>query len=139
MDEPQPVGPAADGRSLRIIPLAGGTVEGPALRGALLPGAGADWLRVEADGTAEIDVRLTIRAESGALVHVRYAGIRTGPPEVLAKLARGEATDPSGYYFRVAMRFETADPALAWLNRVLAVGVGQRPPEGARYDVYRVL
>ncbi len=27
---------------------------------------------------------------------------------------------------------------LAWLNRVLAVGVGQRPPSGPVYDVYAV-
>ena len=50
----------------------------------------------------------------------------------------GEAVDPADYYFRIAIRFETSDPELAWLNRVLAVGVGQRPPAGPTYDVYVV-
>ena len=130
---PQPV---SDG--LRVVPVLGGTVRGPALTGEVIDGASADWLRVEADGTAHMDVRFTIRAASGALVYVQYSGIRTGTPEVLARLGRGEAVSPAEYYFRVAIRFETGDATLAWMNRVLAVGVGQRPPSGPRYDVYAV-
>lgn len=123
---------------LRVVPVIGGTVTGPALTGEVLGGASADWLRVEPDGTAHMDVRFTIQAESGALIYVHYSGIRTGAPEVLARLGRGEAVPPSDYYFRVAIRFETGDAELAWMNRVLAVGVGQRPPGGPRYDVYAV-
>ena len=37
--------------------------------------------------------------------------MRHGPPEVLARLAKGEDVDPSLYYFRTVMRFETAHPA----------------------------
>ena len=123
---------------LRVVPVIGGTVTGPALTGEVLGGASADWLRVEPDGTAHMDVRFTIQAESGALIYVHYSGIRTGAPEMLARLGRGEAVPPSDYYFRVAIRFETGDAELAWMNRVLAVGVGQRPPGGPRYDVYAV-
>ena len=123
---------------LRVVPVIGGTVTGPALTGEVLGGASADWLRVEPDGTAHMDVRFTIQAESGALIYVHYSGIRTGAPEVLARLGRGEAVPPSDYYFRVAIRFETGDAELVWMNRVLAVGVGQRPPGGPRYDVYAV-
>jgi hypothetical protein len=130
---PQPV---SDG--LRVVPVIGGTVTGPALTGAVINAASADWLRVEPDGTAHMDVRFTIKAASGALVYVQYSGIRTGAPDVLARLGRGEAVPPSDYYFRVAMRFETGDGELAWMNRVLAVGVGQRPPAGPRYDVYAI-
>ena len=113
-------------------------MRGPALTGEVIDGASADWLRMEADGTAHMDVRFTIRAASGALVYVQYSGIRTGTPAVLARLGRGEAVSPAEYYFRVAIRFETGDATLAWMNRVLAVGVGQRPPSGPRYDVYAV-
>ena len=123
---------------LRVVPVIGGTVTGPALTGEVLGGASADWLRVEPDGTAHMDVRFTIQAESGALIYVHYSGIRTGAPEMLARLGRGEAVPPSDYYFRVAIRFVTGDAELAWMNRVLAVGVGQRPPGGPRYDVYAV-
>ena len=94
---PQPVS-----EGLRVVPVVGGTVRGPALTGEVINGASADWLRVEADGTAHMDVRFTVRAASGALVLVSYSGIRTGPPAVLARLGRGEAVPPADYYFRVA-------------------------------------
>ncbi|MFN3447459.1 MAG: DUF3237 domain-containing protein [Roseococcus sp.] len=136
---PQMAGKGPDQMDLRIVPVTGGVVSGPRLSGEVLGGTAADWLRVEADGTAHIDVRLTIRATSGGLIYVQYAGIRTGAPEVLARLAAGEAVPPADYYFRTLMRFQTAAPEHAWLNRTLAVGVGQRPPAGPRYDVYAVM
>lgn len=135
---PQMVGKGPDGHDLRVVAVTGGTVTGPALQGEILGGTAADWLRVEADGTAHIDVRLTIKAASGSLLYVQYSGIRTGKPEVLARLAAGEAVDPSEYYFRTTMRFQTGAADLAWMNRTLAVGTGQRPPSGPRYDVYAV-
>jgi hypothetical protein len=62
-----------------------------------------------------------------------------GPPEVIAALARGEPVEPSRYYFRTVMRFETADPVLAWLNRILALGTGAREKLAVRLDVYEVV
>jgi hypothetical protein len=135
---PQMVGGTRTGE-LRIVPVTGGRVDGPRLRGEVLPGTAADWLRVEPDGTAHLDVRLTLRAEGGGVVYMHYTGLRTGPAEVLARIGRGEAVDPGAYYFRTAVRFETGDADLAWLNRVLAVGVGQRLPSGPVYDIYAVL
>ncbi|MDB5413782.1 MAG: hypothetical protein JWR10_2117 [Rubritepida sp.] len=135
---PQMVGKGPDGHELRIVAVNGGTVTGPRLQGEVLGGTAADWLRVEADGTAHMDVRLTIKAASGSLVYAQYTGIRTGAPEVLARLNAGEAVPPSDYYFRVSIRFTTGAADLAWMNRTLAVGVGQRPPTGPRYDVYAV-
>ena len=88
---------------------------------------------------AVVLVRIVVRATSGGIVHLRYGGIRTGAPEVLSRLNAGEAVPPEDYYFRIALRFETGDPSLAWLNRVVAVGTGQRPPSGPRYDVYALL
>ena len=134
---PQGVGTARNGE-LRIVPVTGGTVEGPRFRGEVLPGTAADWLRVDPAGTAHMDVRLTLRSEAGQLVYVHYTGIRTGPPDVLAKLNRGEAVPPEDYYFRIAVRFETGAAELGWMNKAIAVGVGQRPPSGPVYDVYAV-
>ncbi|MBW8268731.1 DUF3237 domain-containing protein [Caldovatus aquaticus] len=134
---PQVVG-GVRGGELRIVPVTGGRIEGPQLKGEVLPATAADWLRVEPDGTAHMDVRLTLRLASGALVYMHYTGVRTAAPEVLARLGRGEAVAPSEYYFRTAIRFETGDAEFGWLNRLLAVGVGQRPPAGPVYDVYAV-
>lgn len=122
----------------RIIDILGGTVRGIRLNGKVLPG-GADWQIIRSDGAADIQARYTIEADSGARVLVSSEGLRHGPPDVLAKLARGEAVDPSLYYFRTVMRFETADPTTHWLNRILAVAVGRRLPNAVQLDVYEVL
>ncbi len=46
---------------------------------------------------------------------------------------------PGTYYFRTAIAFETAASQYDWLNRIIAVGTGDRPPEGPIYDVFEVL
>lgn len=69
---------------------------------------------------------------------VTSEGLRHGPPDIIEKLARGENVDPAHYYFRTVMRFETADPAVAWLNRILALARGQREARAVRLDVYEV-
>jgi len=131
------LGDTAAGRR-RIIPITGGTIAGPRLGGRVLPG-GADWQIIRADDAAEIEARYGIETDGGALVLVSSKGLRHGPAEVMAQLTRGEMVDPSRYYFRTVLRFETAEPSLAWLNRILALGRGTREPRAVRLDVYEVL
>jgi hypothetical protein len=121
----------------RVIDILGGRVEGTRLKGRILPGA--DWQIVRPDGVTDVCARYAIEADSGARILVTSDGLRHGPAEVLAALARGEAVDPGRYYFRTVMRFETADPALAWLNRILALAMGAREPRAVRLDVYEVV
>ena len=113
-------------------------MQGPRLQGKILPG-GADWQIIRADGAADIQARYTIETATGGRILVDSAGLRHGPPEVLAALARGEAVDPASYYFRTVMRFETSDPEAAWLNRILAIARGQREALAVRLDVFEVL
>ena len=122
----------------RVIDILGGTIRGPRLNGRILTG-GADWQIIRADGAADIQARYTIESDAGARILVNSAGLRHGPPEVLAALARGDKVDPSLYYFRTVMRFETGDPANDWLNRILALAYGQREAQAVRLDVYEVL
>ena len=122
----------------RIINILRGTVDGPRLTGKVLPG-GADWQIVRADGVVHLTARYTIETAAGALVLVDAEGYRHGPPEVMAALARDETVDPARYYFRTFMRFETADPAIAWLNSILAIGVGARENKAVRIAVHEVL
>ena len=63
----------------RIIPILGGQVEGPRLRGEVLPG-GADWQYVRPDGVLQLTARYTLRADDGALIQVVNRGLRHGPP-----------------------------------------------------------
>ena len=122
----------------RIVPVTGGIFEGPKLKGSVEPG-GSDWILLRPDGAVQLDVRLTLKTEDGALIGMSYRGYRHGPPEVIERLNRGEAVDPSEYYFRTAPLFETSAPRYDWLNRIIAVGLGHRPPGGPVYRVFEVL
>jgi hypothetical protein len=122
----------------RVVNLLGGTVSGARLNGRVLPG-GADWQIMAQDGSLDIHARYTIECDAGALIQVDSRGLRTGPPEVLARLGRDEDVDPALYYFRTAMRFETAHPSTAWMNRILALAKGARERNAVRLEVYEVL
>jgi hypothetical protein len=122
----------------RVINILGGRVEGPRLAGKILPG-GADWQIIRRDGVADIQARYTIETDAGALILVDSEGLRHGPPDVIARLGRGEPVDPALYYFRTVMRFETAAPELDWLNRILALARGAREANAVKLDVYEVL
>jgi hypothetical protein len=119
-------------------PIRSGHFEGPRLRGTVLPG-GSDWTLLRADGVLELDLRLTLETDDGALVQMMSFGLRHGPPEVIAALARGESVDPSTYYFRTTPRFETGHPKYAFLNRLLAVSSGDRRAEGPIYTIDEIL
>ncbi len=109
----------------RIIPIVGGTVEGPALRGRILD-LGADWQTIWANGVAELDTRYAIETDDGAVIEIRNYGYRHGPADVLAAIARGEEVSPDSYYMRTHARLETGDARYDWVNRTLFVGTGAR-------------
>src|SRR5215475_12314954 len=102
---PQKVGAVPHG-TRAIAPITGGTFEGPRLRGKVLPG-GADWTLLRSDGVLELDLRITLQTDDGALIDMTSFGLRHGPADVIAALAHGEIVDPSKYYFRATPRFET--------------------------------
>ena len=129
---------ATPGGNRRIGVVPSGTFDGERLSGTVLEG-GTDWQAVRSDGSVTLDVRLVLKTADDALIAMSYRGLRLGPPEVMARLARGEAVDPAEYYFRIAPLFETAAPQYAWLNDVLAIGAGHRAPGGPIYSVFEVL
>ena len=90
-------GPTSSGHR-RVVPILGGRIV-DGLDADVLPG-GADWQVVRPDGTIEIDTRYSARTADGSLLHLRTHGIRTGAPDVLVALSRGEEvprpSTPSG-------------------------------------------
>jgi hypothetical protein len=115
------IGSTPHGR-LSIFPVIGGTFEGGRLRGKVLAGGG-DWVTARADGTVELDVRVTLETDDGALIHMTVTGVR----------------DDANHYFRTLPRFETAAPKYAFLNRLLAVGTGEIRPEGPVHAIDEIL
>ena len=77
------------------------------------------------------------------MIYVTYGGRLVVPsPELLPAVLdvmRDDPVEPSSYYLRTHMTFETSDASTAWLNGVLAVGVGRIGHGGAEYRVHRVL
>ena len=126
------------GRSVRIIPIKGGTVTGERLQGRVLD-FGADWQTVYEDGYAELDTRYCLETHDGALIDIRNFGFRHGPADVMARVAAGEDVDPALYYMRTTPKFETGDKRYQWLNRMLLIGTGARFANAVVINIYEVL
>jgi hypothetical protein len=134
---PEQIGATPHGlRSVHVV--AGGTFDGPRLRGEIRPG-GADWLLSFAGGYNELDVRLTMQADDGALIFMSYRGVLQVDNAVIARVMAGEKADPSSYYFRTAPRFETGSEKHAWLNTQVAIAYGYFGAQKVGYRVFGVL
>jgi hypothetical protein len=123
----------------RVFPVAGGDFTGERLRGTILPVAGSDLLLTRADGSSQQDVRMILRTDDGALIVMTYRGVRHAPPDVNARIARGEMVTASEYYLRTVPFFETSSPKYAWVNTIVSVGVGERRPNDVVYQVFEIL
>jgi hypothetical protein len=134
--QPVEIGPVPRGRR-RIVPILGGTFEGPGIKGRVVAG-GADWQIIRADGFSELDTRYVLETDSGQIIYVQNAGMRHAAPAVMEKLLKGEAVDPSLVYFRTIPTFETSAPDLQWLTRALFVGTGERHPTQVVIRFWRV-
>src|SRR5438132_13912873 len=75
-------------------PIASGHFEGPRLRGKVLAGGG-DWTLLRGDGVLELDLRLTLETDDGALIHMTSVGIRHDPPRSIEPRAGDESGAPS--------------------------------------------
>jgi len=73
------------------------------------------------------------------LILVQNRGLRHATPEILEQLNAGELADPSKYYFRSTPTFESGENSYAWINRIIAVCSGARPPTEVLLDFYEVL
>ena len=108
--------------TLSIFPVIGGSFEGERLRGQVLAGGG-DWVTAHEDGTFTLDLRVTLETDDGELIHMTFTGVR----------------DDANHYFRTVPRFETAVPKYAFLNRLVAVGIGEIRPEGPVHLIEEIL
>lgn len=122
----------------RIARVDGGSFEGPKLRGIVLPG-GAGWIILRRDGVLDIEVRIVLETDDKQMIYMRWKGFRHGPKDVIDRLNRGEAVDPSSYYFRTTPYFETSSECYSWLNRICSIATGSRVGDRRGFDVYQVL
>lgn len=123
----------------RVFPVSGGHFSGDRIRGAILPIVGSDLLLVRADGSAQQDVRLLLQTDDGELVLMTYRGIRHASDEVNRRIASGEAVPGADYYLRTVPFFETSSDKYSWINRIVAVGTGERRANSVVYEVFEIL
>jgi len=120
-----------------IVPVTGGSFEGPRLKGKVLAGGG-DWVLVRPDGVGELDVRLSLQTDDGALIYVTYRGYLTKILELIPRWGAGEHIPPEEYYFMCTPYFETSAAQYAWLQQVVAIGRGSFIQGGVSYQFFAV-
>jgi hypothetical protein len=121
----------------RVGMVQGGSFEGERLSGVVV--TGNDWQTLRKDSCMKLDVRMVLKTTDDALITMAYNVVRAGPPEVMAAMDRGEAPDPSTYYFRMVASFETSAKQYDWINRIIGVGIGNRLADGPVYSVFELL
>jgi Protein of unknown function (DUF3237) len=121
----------------RIGAVVGGLFEGERMSGEVI--SGNDWQNVRRDNCVKLDVRLLLKTTDDALIATTYQCLRAGPAGILERLDRGEIVDPASYYFRFVALFETSASRYDWINRIVAIGIGNRLADGPFYNVLEVL
>ena len=134
---PEEVGVTAKG-TRKIVAITGGSFEGPDIKGVIVPG-GYDWQLIRTDGVAEIDARYVLKTDDGALITIVNKGLRHGPADVMQRLAKGEVVDPSLYYFRSVVSFETGEKKYDWLTKNMFMATGSREPQLVIIRVWKIL
>jgi hypothetical protein len=132
---PADIGPTPNGHR-RIIPIQGGTVDGPALKGKVLP-YGADFQLLKSETLTELEAKYAIETDDGERIYVENFGLRSGSKEDIDRLVRGENVDPDRIYFRCAPKL-TASGTWDWLNSKILVGSGERHPDSVVINIFVV-
>jgi Protein of unknown function (DUF3237) len=89
----------------------------------------------------DIEVRIVLETDDKQMIYMHWKGFRHGPKDVIDRLNRGAAVDPSSYCFRITPYFETSSEntpgsiAFVRLLRVLVWAIAGASYGDARFDV----
>jgi hypothetical protein len=120
-ERPELVGETPAGYIVNWPPVRG-TLDGPALRGTLIPG-GEHQVIIRPDGIGALSVSVTVETHDGALILVRYSGT-ADYGEDWSRRAERESW-PAVLPIRSQVRLLTCDARYRWLNRLDCLGVGE--------------
>lgn len=112
IDAPIVMGKTPQGQR-RVIPIAGGTFEGPSMRGTIMPG-GEDWQAVREDGVTLLDARYALRTDDGTIIRVHNRVLIDPPAQ--------DAASGTRPYVRSSVEFEAPAGKYDWLNKGIFVG-----------------
>ena len=91
----------------------------------VLPG-GDDWTVTRSDGVVELDLRVTLETDDGALIHMTFEGIR-------------DDGAPGAPYFRTLPRFETARGEILFLEPAARCRKGEIRADGPVHVIEEIL
>lgn len=111
----------------RIIPITGGSVRGPKIRGVLLSG-GADWNLTRNDGAGSVEADYYFKTDDGVLIRIVNKGVGGGPPPP-PDPATGER-----FFMFTHPSFEAPIGKYDWMNHSMFVGT-----LGARKDAHNAV
>jgi len=107
-----------------IFELEDGHMEGERIRAKLSGQANADWLTTDAYGIGNLDVRMLVETDDGALVFIQYLG-------------KVDFNTPGAAIYATP-RFETSDERYLWLNGIQAVAKGVFDGTSLTYELYEL-
>ena len=119
---------AASARSRRVsLPVRGSAADD-----------GGYWLVIRPDGIIELDARMMIAEDDGALIYLRDRGMLRLAPDASAAFAAGEG-DSSAHAFRSTPTIEVPVGRHAWLSGSVLVGAGHFARADAVLDIFEVV
>jgi hypothetical protein len=121
-----------------IYIIGGGRFWGERINGKALPGGG-DWVLINENGLAKLDVRKTLKTDDGALINISYQGLYQFKDELTARVEKGQGYEFGDTLFQVQMQFETGDDRYAWLNTTLAVAEGRETGSTIHYRAFEMV
>jgi len=130
------IGPSGRGRT-QLVPITGGTFEGPRIKGTVVPG-GADWQWIRPDGVMMIEARYTIKTDDGALISVFNSGMAHAIKNDEDKPKLGKSNRSSSFYARTVPCFDAPIGPYDWLNKSIFVGTLAVGPPSEKYVIVRV-
>jgi hypothetical protein len=99
----------------RIIPITGGSVRGPRIRGELLSG-GYDWNLSRNDGAGSVEAAYYLKTDDDVLIRIVNVGVSSGAPPSIDE-ASGEM-----FFMFTHPSFEAPAGKYDWINRAMFVG-----------------
>ncbi|GAA5867983.1 hypothetical protein JCM8547_000773 [Rhodosporidiobolus lusitaniae] len=141
-----------DGGQFNWINFTGGYFEGSWGRGEVVAGGqDSQHLLPSTHPTsplaAQLSTRYLLKTDDGVFIQVQTRGWRTGPKEVLERLAaaaregfEGKVPTAEEYKFRLCIEMETdaKSEKYGWLNTAMFVGSGLRSGRQVIYDAYLI-
>ncbi|EXM07465.1 hypothetical protein NOF04DRAFT_11895 [Fusarium oxysporum II5] len=128
-------------KSRVVLPIQGGQVNGPQIKGIIVDKSGADWAEVinPNKSLVRLNAMYTLRTHDNVHILVKAQGIyRTGPGVEEQVGERDTVTQDEMEYF-THIKFEApGDSSYGWLNSVVAIGVMIMSEGRPVIDCYRL-